>query len=78
MTPEEKRRSRQLEIETGHMSPGGMGNIGGSATGKNSGGLKGLNEENGSEEEDEKIEMSATSFPGQEWQPGYSHAWMGD
>ena len=79
MTPEEKRRSRQLEIETGHMSPSGIGSVGGNASGKmNAGGLRGVNEENGGDEDDEKIEMSATSFPGQEWQPRYSHAWTGD
>ena len=75
MSPEEKRRSRQLEIETGHMSSAGVGSSGGKPS---AGGLGGVREERGSEEEDEKIEMSATSFPGQEWQPSFDYSWAGD
>ena len=55
-----------MEIETGTMSPvsnSGKGSVGG---------LREVRED------DEPIKMSATSFPGQEWQPGHNHAWLGD
>ena len=58
MSPEEKRRSRQIEIETGHLSP--VRSPVGRAKEPHS----------LSPEEDERVVMSATSFPGQEWQPG--------
>ena len=66
MTPEEKRKSRQQEIETGHLSPGGAG-AASFAMGSNS--LNNVKES----EEDEPILMSATTYPGQEWQPRYDH-----
>ena len=56
MTPEEKRKSRQKEIEYSTLRPGSR---------------------RVEDEEDEPIVMSATSFPGQEWQPDYAH-WDGD
>lgn len=68
MTPEEKRekrKSRQQEIERSALPPTNMkigGGVGGSGRGEN---------------EDEQPVMSATSFPGQMWQPDYSH-WDGD
>lgn len=68
MTPEEKRekrKSRQQEIERSTLPPTNMkigGGVGGSGRGEN---------------EDEQPVMSATSFPGQMWQPDYSH-WDGD
>lgn len=55
LTPEEKRKSRQLEIERSTISPH-------------------YREER---EEEPPVVMSATSFPGQLWQPEYSH-WDGD
>lgn len=55
MTPEEKRKSRQLEIERSTISPD-------------------WREES---EEEPPVVMSATSFPGQLWQPEYAH-WDGD
>ena len=78
MTPEDKRRSRQQEIETGHLSPqftSGGGGAGISPEGKDQRNtLHGLRER----EEDEPIVMTATSFPGQEWRPGYDHDWLGE
>ena len=87
MTPEEKRKSRQEEIEKGHLTPGG------SATSVQGGKMsvlqedEGVNEKEmamantggkgGDEEEEETILMSATSFPGQMWQPD-SMAWEGE
>jgi len=55
LTPEEKRKSRQLEIERSTISPH-------------------YREES---EEEPPVVMSATSFPGQLWQPEYAH-WDGD
>ena len=72
MTPEEKRRSRQLEIEIGHMSTGKIQSPDGKMS---AGGLGGVKEEGGIGEDDERIEMSATSFPGQEWHPPYDYSW---
>ena len=72
MTPEEKRRSRQLEIEIGHMSTGKIQSPDGKMS---AGGLGGVKEEGGIGEDDERIEMCATSFPGQEWHPPYDYSW---
>ncbi|KAL9127248.1 MAG: hypothetical protein Q9217_003828 [Psora testacea] len=69
MTPEEKRKSRQQEIETDHFSPTSAGAV---SPAKNNA-LNGVKDREG----DETIVMSAASFPGQEWQPDYDHAWMG-
>lgn len=55
LTPEEKRKSRQLEIEQSTISPH-------------------YREER---EKEPPVVMSATSFPGQMWQPEYAH-WDGD
>jgi len=52
LTPEEKRKSRQLEIERSTIDPYYR-------------------------EEEPPVVMSATSFPGQMWQPEYAH-WDGD
>lgn len=58
MSPEEKRRSRQIEIETGHLSPVRSP-------------IRSAKEQHSLKPEDEeRVVMSATSFPGQEWQPG--------
>lgn len=62
LSPAEKRKSRQQEIETGHLSATSP-----SSAGRNA--MPTAVEEIG----DEEIVMSATSFPGQEWQPSYAH-----
>ena len=62
LTPEEVRKARQREIETGYRDPrlNGIGNSSGEASNR----PKGRNE-------DENIVMSGSSYPGQEWQPQY-------
>jgi len=65
-TPEEKRRSRQQEIENATMKPQTPPNDGVRTGSRRVG-----------DTEDEPVVMSATSFPGQEWQPDYLH-WDGD
>ena len=75
LSPEEKRRSRQMEIETEHLN---------SPTrheprpimGPTTGGLREVGEESHGEGDD-AIRMSATSFPGQEWRPDNEYAWVG-
>ena len=62
MTPEEVRKVRQQEIEsTGHSIPGLVGQGAGP----------------GVAQEEEEIVMSGSSYPGQEWHPGYGN-WDGD
>lgn len=65
VTPEEKRRSRQHEIERSSIPPQSPAYAGRMS-------MSGRGVEN-----DEPVVMSATSFPGQEWQPSYAH-WDGD
>ena len=76
MTPEEKRKSRQEEIEKGHLSPATPT----AATGK----MSVVQEKEHAarnapekEDEEEEIVMSATSFPADMWQPDYM-AWEGE
>ena len=66
LTPEEKRKSRQQQIENSTLTPQSPVNLGTKATPRQM-----------REVEDEPVIMSATSFPGQEWQPAYAH-WDGD
>ena len=89
MTPEEKRKGRQEEIEKGHLSPSSAA----TATGSAQRGKMSVVHENETarsspygersasrqvlQQEDEPIVMSATSFPGQLWQPDYL-AWEGE
>lgn len=56
LTPEEKRKSRQLEIERSSIPPPNV-----------------PSHAQDVELEDEEPVMSATSFPGQMWQPTYAH-----
>ena len=67
LTPEEKRRSRQQEIERSTLPRTDM-NIGSRSA-------EGMEVRRMSD--DEQPVMSATSFPGQMWQPDYAH-WDGD
>ena len=67
MTPEEKRESRRLEIERSTLSPAAA-----AAAATTSPIHRHV-----IEDEEENIVMSATSFPGQLWQPDYAH-WDGD
>ena len=60
LTPEEKRKSRQLEIER-------------SSIPQQSPTRSGLGHTQEVDVEDEEPVMSATSFPGQMWQPTYAH-----
>ena len=83
MTTEEKRKSRQEEIEKGHLSPPSA------TTSAQKGKMSVVQEDEGAKSEtpkpkpkpapaeDEPIVMSATSFPGQMWQPDYL-AWEGE
>ena len=82
MGPEEKRKSRQEEIEKGHLSPASV------MMGAQKGKMSAVHEDEGPKSEtpkpkptpvveDEPIVMSATSFPGQMWQPDYM-AWEGE
>lgn len=84
MTPEQKRKSRQEEIERGHLSPSDLTASGQrekmnvlledeAANGKEAA----VSRSNGNMEDDEPIVMSATSFPGQMWQPDHL-AWEGE
>ena len=57
LTPEEKRKSRQQEIERSTMSPQAVAEL-------NVGGRRDSGDE---------VVMSATSFPGQMWTPDYAH-----
>ena len=57
LTPEEKRKSRQQEIERSTMSPQAVTEL-------NTGGRRDSGDE---------VVMSATSFPGQMWTPDYAH-----
>ena len=66
LSPEEKRKSRQQEIENSTLTP--------KSPVKSS--IRTVPNHT-QEEEDEPVVMSATSFPGQEWQPEYAH-WNGD
>lgn len=66
LTPEEQRESRRLEIERSTLSPAAAAAF---AASQVPGHVR--------EEEDEHIQMSATSFPGQLWQPEYAH-WDSD
>ena len=61
-TPEEKRRSRQQEIERSTMSPQAAAELNAGGRGRDSG---------------DEVVMSATSFPGQMWTPDYAH-WEGE
>lgn len=60
LTPEEKRKSRQLEIERSSIPPQSPARH-----------VRSYVPEQ--EMEDEEPVMSATSFPGQMWQPSYAH-----
>ena len=60
LTPEEKRKSRQLEIERSSIPPQSPARTVPSHVQE-------------AEGEDEEPVMSATSFPGQMWQPSYAH-----
>ena len=69
MTPAEVRKARQLEIErTSSSAPA-------PAPAQRSGAV--IQKKDEEEEEEEKIVMSSSSYPGQEWQPGYGN-WDGD
>ena len=57
LTPEEKRRSRQQEIERSTMSP--------QAVAESNAGVR--------RDSEDEVVMSATSFPGQMWTPDYAH-----
>jgi len=61
LTPEEKRKSRQQEIETEHLM---TAESSAAATKAN------LPRRGQEQQEGEPVVMSATSFPGQEWMPG--------
>lgn len=65
LTPEEKRKSRQLEIERSSIPP--------PSPARNIAPRHVQEEEEVVEAEDEEPVMSATSFPGQLWQPSYAH-----
>lgn len=69
LTPEEKRKSRQMEIERSGIPPPQLQSPARDHV------VHGyVQEEEGVEEEvDEEPVMSATSFPGQMWQPSYAH-----
>ena len=60
LTPEEKRKSRQLEIERSSLPPQSPARHVPTYV-------------PAQEIEDEEPVMSATSFPGQMWQPSYAH-----
>jgi hypothetical protein len=64
MTPEEVRRIRQMEIERGGMINGPSASVPKMKTPVE-------------EDEEEKIVMSSSSYPGQEWQPDYGN-WAAD
>lgn len=68
LTPEEKRRSRQLEIERASIPPPPPLQLRQrSPAGEEPRGYR------GGDEDEEPVVMSATSFPGQMWQPSYAH-----
>ena len=62
LTPEEKRKSRQLEIERSSIPPQSPARD-----------IAPSHVQEEVEAEDEEPVMSATSFPGQMWQPSYAH-----
>lgn len=66
LTPEEKRESRRLEIERSTLSPAAAAAAAAAASPV----------PRRVPEDEEHIQMSATSFPGQIWQPEYAH-WDG-
>lgn len=68
LTPEEKRESRRVEIERSTLSPAAAAAAAAAASPVS---------RPVRETQEEHIQMSATSFPGQLWQPEYAH-WDGD
>ena len=70
LTPEEVRKARQREIETGHRNP--RFNSFDNGNDSSDSGANGAGSRPGMNSEDEKIVMSGSSYPGQMWQPDYA------
>ena len=77
MTPEEKRRSRQQEIEQSTLSPQSPAGAGARGVPGNLTEEGGEGQGDGEGEGEEEIVMSATSFPGHVWEPSFA-VWEGD